>query len=163
MKTLLILRHAKSSWKREDLSDHDRPLKKRGTADAVRIGELIREQDLTPDLIISSTAKRARTTARLVAEACHYDDEIRYTRDFYGADPADYIQVLRQLDNSHRRVMVIGHNPGLELLLETLTGAYESLPSAALAQVSLPIESWHDLSEDAPGELVNLWVPRMLP
>ena len=162
MKTLLILRHGKSSWEDEHLADYDRPLKKRGKADAVKMGELLRKQDLTPELIISSTARRARTTAILTAEACHYDNELKHTRDFYGAEPEDYIRVLRQLDNSYQRVMIVGHNPGLELLLETLTDAYESLPTAALAQVSLPIDAWKSLSEDIHGTLVNLWVPRAL-
>ena len=155
MKTLLILRHAKSSWKHDHLADHDRPLKKRGEADAVKMGECIRRQNLTPDLIISSTAKRARATAILAAEACHYDNEIKQTRAFYGAEPADYIRVLRQLDGGYQCVMIVGHNPGLESLLETFTDAFESLPTAALAQVDLPIESWQDLTEDTPGELVE--------
>lgn len=162
MKTLLILRHAKSSWKHENLADHDRPLKKRGKTDAIKMGEHLRKQVLRPDFIISWTAKRARTTAKLVAEACHYEDDIRETRTFYQADTDDYIGVLRQLDDGYDRVMVVGHNPTLEALLETLTGAVEWMPSGALAHVSLPIDTWRDLSDDTHGQLVNLWIPRAL-
>jgi phosphohistidine phosphatase len=159
MKTLLIMRHAKSSWKDENLADHDRPLKKRGEYDAVQMGERIRKNDLTPQRIISSTAKRALKTAELVAEACHYEERIIATHEFYGADPDNFLGVLRQLDDGDECVMVVGHNPDLEALLESLTGAMESLPTAAVAQVTLPIDSWEALTEDTPGKLIQLWAP----
>ncbi len=160
MKTLLIMRHAKSSWKNEDLTDHDRPLKKRGEYDAAQMGGRIHKNDLTPQRIITSTAKRALKTAELVAEACHYEERIIATREFYGADPEDFVEVLRQLNDADERVMVVGHNPDLETLLESLTGALESLPTAALAQIALPIDSWEELTEDTPGKLVQLWAPQ---
>lgn len=162
MKTLLILRHGKSSWEHEHLADHDRPLKKRGEADAVKMGELLRKQDLTPDLIISSTAKRARSTAKLAAEACHYENDLQQTRDFYGAEPEDFVRVLRRLDDDCQRVMIVGHNPGLESLLEAFVDTYESLPTAALAQINLPIDTWSALTEDTHGTLMDLWIPRAL-
>lgn len=162
MKTLLILRHAKSSWKYDDLADHDRPLKKRGEQAAALMGELIRKHDLTPQRIIASTAKRALTTAKLVAEACHYEGRIIATRAFYGAGPEDFVEVLRTLDDADERVMIIGHNPDLEMFLESLTGAMESLPTAALAQVALPIDAWKELEEDTPGKLVHFWAPSTL-
>jgi len=162
MKTLLILRHAKSSWKHDHLADHDRPLKKRGEQAAATIGELIRKRDLTPQRIITSTARRALTTAKLVAEACQYEERIIATRSFYGADPDAFVDVLRQLDDADECVMVVGHNPDLEMLLESLTGAMESLPTAALAQVALHIDAWKDLEENTPGELLHLWTPSTL-
>jgi phosphohistidine phosphatase len=162
MKTLLILRHAKSSWKYDDLADHDRPLKKRGEQAAALMGELIRKHDLMPQRIISSTARRALNTAELVAEACHYEERIVATRALYGAGPEDFVEVLRTLDDTDERVMIVGHNPDLEMFLESLTGAMESLPTAALAQVMLPIDSWKELEEDTPGKLVHLWAPSTL-
>lgn len=159
MKTLLLLRHAKSSWKYDDLADHDRPLKKRGEQAAVLMGELIRKHDLTPQRILSSTARRALKTAELVAVACHYEERIIATRAFYGAEPDDFVNVLRGLADADERVMIVGHNPDLEMLLESLTGALESLPTAALAQVALPIDSWKALAEDTPGRLVRFWSP----
>lgn len=166
MKMLLILRHAKSSWKFSGVSDHDRPLKKRGMRDAPRMGWLLREEDLLPDLILSSTATRARKTAELVAEKSGYEGELEYRSDFYGAGPEDYINALCSLTNEYTRVMVVGHNPGLEELLELLTGEAERLPTAALAQVALPIHTWRELSDieesSLDGKLVNLWRPRDL-
>ncbi|MEJ2747135.1 MAG: histidine phosphatase family protein [Anaerolineae bacterium] len=162
MKTLLILRHAKSSWENAQLTDYERPLNKRGKRDAPRMGKLLREQDLVPDLIITSSAERALSTAEAVALASGYEQEIRATRSFYHADPAAYIDALRQLDDSLERVMVVGHNPGMEELVEELTGFWEVMSTAALAQVSLPVNHWHDLDEDVTGELVNLWEPKKL-
>ena len=160
MKTLLILRHAKSSWKHVDVPDHDRPLKKRGKRDAPRMGRLLLELDLVPQLIISSTAKRARKTAKLLAEGCSYQGEIRLEHDLYHAGPMGYIQMLKALDDGYHRVLIIGHNPGLEVLLEVLTGVSEWLPTAALAQVQLPIITWSEVREYIDGDLVALWTPK---
>ena len=162
MKTLLILRHAKSSWNNAQLTDYERPLNKRGKIDAPRMGKHLREQELVPDLIITSSAARAMTTAEAVAQASGYEQEIQSTRSFYHADPEAYLDVLRQLDDSLERVMVVGHNPGMEELLEGLTGVWEQLPTAALAQVSLSINHWRELDEETTGELVNLWLPKEL-
>ena len=80
MKTLSIIRHAKSSWKDLGVPDHERPLNKRGRHDAPLMGKLLRDQNITPDLIISSTAIRAETTAKLVAKACKYKGEIIFDK-----------------------------------------------------------------------------------
>lgn len=162
MKTLLILRHAKSSWKHVDLPDHERPLNKRGKQDAPRMGQLLVEQDLVPDFIITSAAKRARKTAKKVAKACGYAGQIEETWDFYHAPAEDYITVLSRLPEDHQRVMLVGHNPDLEDFLEMLTGQPEVMPTATLAQVALPIQQWGDLSPKTKGTLVNIWRPKEL-
>lgn len=160
MKTLLVLRHAKSSWDNVMLTDYERPLNKRGKIDAPRMGKLLREQDLVPDLIITSSAERALATAEAVALASGYEQEIRVTRSFYHADPEAYIDALRQLDDSLGRVMVVGHNPGMEELVEELTDSWEAFPTAALAQIALPIAHWRELEDGVTGDLVNLWRPK---
>ena len=162
MKTLLILRHGKSDWSYPALADHDRPLNQRGKRDVPRMGRLLRHEQLTPDLIISSTAKRARKSASLAAEACGYDGEIQLAKTLYLAGPEAYLEILHLLPDKCRSVMVVGHNPGLEELLETLTGEAETLSTAALAQVSLPVTHWRDLDGDTEGKLVNVWRPREL-
>jgi phosphohistidine phosphatase len=161
-KTLLILRHAKSSWKDEGLADYDRPLKKRGKRDAPRMGALLCREGLVPDFIITSSAKRAHATTELVIEACAYEGDVRVTRDLYQADMLTYFDVLREVDDAYHRVMVVGHNPGLEMFVDALTGTDEPMPTAALALVQLPIDTWRDLDEGTVGELVNLWRPRDL-
>jgi phosphohistidine phosphatase len=162
MKTVLILRHAKSSWKHTGLSDHDRPLKKRGKQAAPRMGQLIYEEDLVPDVILSSTARRARDTADLVAEASGYAGEVTYLEDFYHAWPSDYIDALRNLSDDVDSAMIVGHNPGMEMLLEQLTGEAERFPTAALAVVHLPVHYWSQLNDETEGELIRLWLPREL-
>jgi len=163
MKTLLILRHAKSSWKQTDLPDHDRPLKKRGERAAPRMGELLVKEELVPQLIISSTAKRALKTTALVAEACQYDGEVQPEHGLYGAGPMGYIRILQEVPDVYQRIMVVGHNPGLEVLLEVLTGEAVWLPTGALAHVELPIDTWAEIREYVGGRLVDLWEPEKLP
>ncbi len=162
MKTLLILRHAKSSWKDSSLADHDRPLNKRGKQDAPRMGRFLREQGLVPDRIISSTAKRARKTAAAVAKVCHCEDKVELTQEFYHAGPGAYLAVLQSVPDNEQRVMVVGHNPGMEALVTHLTGRMETMPTAALAHVTLPIEKWEELDYEVQGELLDLWRPKAL-
>jgi len=162
MKTLLILRHAKSSWKDEELDDHERPLNKRGLNDAPRMGEVIKEHDLVPEYILSSSAVRAHLTAELAAEQCGYEGEIGGGRELYSFASADYLDALEKVDDGYSRVMVVGHNPGLEELAEWLTGVYTSLPTATLAVLRLDIEHWSELEEGGVGEMVQVFRPREL-
>ena len=162
MKTLLILRHAKSSWDNTNLSDHERPLNKRGKRDAPRMGTLLAEQNLTPDLIISSSAERALTTAELVALNSGYEEEIIVTRHLYHGDPEDFFEVLRDKGDPHNCVMVVGHNPGMEALVEDLTGEYERMPTASLVQIELPFASWAEWSDETVGKLIAVWRPKEL-
>jgi phosphohistidine phosphatase len=163
MKTLLILRHAKSSWKNPGLADRDRPLNQRGKQDAPRIGQLLRDERLTPDLILCSTAQRARDTAEAVAEVSGYEGEIEFKPEFYVGEPEAYLRALRGVSDDYQCVVVVGHNPGLEELVETLSGEAETMPTGALAQVSLPIQRWRQLEGETEGKLINVWRPRELP
>lgn len=160
MKTLLILRHAKSSWKEEGIDDHERSLNKRGKRDAPRIGKLLREKDLVPDLILTSSAERARKTTELVAQESSYEGDIIVDRNLYAAYPETIFEVLNKVENHFERIMIVGHNPGLEELLEVLTGEVEPLPTGALAEVSFEIERWSELDEDVEGKLKNIYRPR---
>lgn len=163
MKTLLILRHAKSSWKDDDLADHDRPLNKRGKSDAPRMGELVRREELQPELILTSSALRARTTAELVLESSGCDAELVVSRDLYAHYPEAYLDVLVDVDDCYDVVMIVGHNPGVEELVELLTGQWERMPTAALVKITLPINSWSELDECVEGDLVDIWLPKNQP
>ena len=162
MKTLLVLRHAKSSWNDPALDDHERPLNKRGRRDAPRMGELVREYGLIPDVVISSDAVRARLTAEAVAEAARYAGEILLDPHLYLACPADILSLLATVRENAETVMIVGHNPGLEQLVEQLTGERQDLPTAALAQIGLPIDRWRDLKLSTRGTLVGHWRPEEL-
>jgi phosphohistidine phosphatase len=164
MKTLLILRHAKSSWKESnEFQDHDRPLNSRGKRDAPRMGQLILKENLVPDYILSSTARRARKTAKAAAQEFHFSGQVEETGKLYHAEADEYLDVLRQLDDSYNRVLVVGHNPGLEDLLELLTGRVEVMPTAALAVVELSINQWSALKGGGKGKLIRIYQPKTLP
>lgn len=162
MKTLLLLRHAKSSWKDSEIDDHDRPLNKRGKRDAPRMGQLLKEENLLPDLIISSSAKRCRKTAEHVIEGSGYRGEARLTGELYEADAPKLRDFAGLLPASADRVLLIGHNPGLEVFLETLVGVYTPLTTAALAHVEVPIDQWSQFSGETRGQLIRVWQPREL-
>ena len=163
MKTLLVLRHAKSSWDDPSLDDHERPLNTRGERDAPRMGRLARKKRLAAELIVSSDALRARLTAHAMADAAGYRGRILLDPRLYHASAADILAVLRSVvDHNITTVMIVGHNPGLEDLVAQLTGEAEGLPTAALAQIALPIDGWPDLAASTRGTLVGLWTPKDL-
>lgn len=162
MKTLLMMRHAKSSWSNSNLSDYERPLNKRGKRDAPRMGTLLKQQNLTPQLIIASSAERALSTAEAVALTSDYEGEIQYTRRFYHADPEDYVAVLQTVADEFERVMIVGHNPGMAELVAQLTGEEMRVTTANIAYVQLPLTQWAELDEDTSGELIHLWRPKEL-
>jgi phosphohistidine phosphatase len=158
----LLLRHAKSSWKDSEVDDHERSLNKRGKKDAPKMGRLLREEDLLPDLIVSSSAKRCRKTAEHVIHASGYRGETRFCGELYEADASKLCDFLSGLDGEKSRVLLIAHNPGMEELLEPLVGEYTPLTTAALAKVELPIETWSELNTEKRGTLVKVWQPREL-
>jgi phosphohistidine phosphatase len=160
MKTLLILRHAKSSWDDPSQDDRDRPLNPRGFKTAPLMGEFIQNKKLIPDAIFSSPAARAIHTAKLVAQRAGCPDKIQTITQFYPGDPNDYIETLSSEQTESQIVMVIGHNPGLELLLEHLTDTKEHLPTGALAQIQLPIEHWSQLTLKTKGLLIDVFRPK---
>jgi phosphohistidine phosphatase len=148
MKTLLILRHDKSRSKDLNLSDHDRPLDELGKDDALNMGKLIKYKDLIPDFIISSTALRAKTTAEIVAQACKYKgEEIALERSLYEGKSKEYMNIIERLSDRYSSVLLVGHNPTIEEIIELFTD-YSSdviMSSCALAHLSLSIEKWSDL------------------
>ena len=160
MKTLLLLRHAKSSGKDDGLDDHDRPLNKRGKRDAPRMGALLSEYRLVPEVIVTSTAKRARKTAKKVAMSSDYNGETIERSELYHASPKVYLKELRRLSDDVNRAMLVGHNPGLEEFLELLSGTYEVLPTAAIVHLTAPVTSWQDWPIDGSANLHSIWRPK---
>ena len=162
MKTLLIMRHGKSSWKNKELKDHERPLSKRGVRDSIKMGELLQHRELVPQLILVSTAVRTKETAKLLVEASGFQGETIALDSLYLAEAEEYLHDLLTLPNEIERVMIIGHNPGLEALLQILSGRIEALPTGVVAYISLPINHWTDVHNKIEGELVELWRPKEL-
>ena len=124
------------------------------------MGRWLRQQACVPELIISSTANRARTTAAAAAEAMGYEHEIELTRSFYLAYPFAYIERAAQVSNSVNTLMVVGHNSGVEELIFELAGVHEVMPTGAIAHLTLPIDDWADFSAETPAQLHAVWRPK---
>lgn len=159
MKTLLIMRHAKSSWKEQELPDHDRPLKKRGRKDIVSMAKILKKKTLVPDLILSSSAVRAKDTATLMVEKLDYKGELELVDDLYMAEPETYIQKIATVPDRVETLLVVGHNPGLEGLVMTLGDKIISLPTGSIAKIYLFIDHWSELTSETQGEINHVWVP----
>ena len=144
MKTLYILRHAKSSWDDPAMSDFERPLNDRGRRTAPFMGALIRERGYVPDIIICSPAKRAVETASLVIAAFASGADMIFDDRIYEASPRRLLEVVHGIDAKFASAMVVGHNPGTEGFIRYLTGSLEPMPTAALAVIDLNIRNWSD-------------------
>ena len=161
MKTLYLLRHAKSSWKEPGLQDFDRPLNGRGREAAPLVGRFIRKRKLRVDLLLSSPAARARQTAALVKESAKLSAEVLYDERIYEADAARLLEVVTQAGESADTLMLVGHNPGMDELLMFLTGEGQRMSTAALACVALDVEKWGKVRERT-GRLEWLVRPKEL-
>jgi phosphohistidine phosphatase len=160
MKTLLVMRHAKSSHEDPSLLDRERPLNSRGRQDAPAVGRRLERVELVPDRILASSAVRTQETAQGVAGGCGYRGRIVLLDSLYAAPPEAYVTELVTQPDDATCVLVVGHNPGLEELLVLLTGKREYMPTAALAYLKLPIDHWAELPARAIGELVEVWRPK---
>ena len=161
MKTLFVLRHAKSSWEKADLSDFARPLNERGLEAAPLMGKFIYKNQLQPELILSSPAERAKQTALLVKENAQIDGKIRYDERIYEASSLRLLEVVSEQSDKIESVMLVGHNPGLEGLLKILTNEAQPMPTAALAVIDLKIGKWSEINS-SKGNLRTLIRPKEL-
>jgi len=161
VKTLLLLRHAKSSWKDDSVKDFDRPLNQRGLKAATQVGKLLRKRKPKPDLVLSSPAERARQTAQLMLESSRINVELRYDERIYEAGAARLLEIVSQIEDSADSVMLVGHNPGMEELLKALTGEERHLSTAMLTCVELNVEKWNKI-KPGTGRLEWLTKPKEL-
>ena len=143
------------------MADCERPLNKRGEKDAERMGRHLKDKGICPDVIFSSKAVRAAETAEIIAGKCNTKNEIVFVEKYYLGEPETYITPLRELDDDKvNSVMVVGHNPGLETLVQLFSDKVESLPTGAVAVIDLPIRHWKSVSLDLEAKLKDLWRPR---
>jgi phosphohistidine phosphatase len=160
-KTLYLVRHAKSSWEDASLTDKQRPLSERGLRDAPDMGVRLAEQGHRPDLIISSPAKRAYSTAREIANKLDYEASgIVKDERLYFAGTGSMLKMLEALDDKHGSVMIVGHNPAMTTFLNVLCETpVHNMPTCAVAVVGYDVDSWSDLtSED--GNLLAYDFPK---
>jgi phosphohistidine phosphatase len=162
MKTLYIVRHAKSSWKDATLHDFKRALSKRGEHDLLLMGKLLREKGARVDYILSSSATRAKRTASGLADALGGGKErVIYDDRLYEASLKDLLKALRNLPKSAKSVMLVGHNPSLNILLDYLVpkNRIDNIVTTAVAKVGLDIDSWSQVKEGV-GELLEYEYPK---
>jgi phosphohistidine phosphatase len=160
MPTLYLLRHAKSSWDDPGLADHDRPLAQRGRRNAEALAAHLRTARIVPELVLCSTAQRARETLAAVLPAFDGETEILVERGLYGSSAEELVERLRAVPDSVGSTMVVAHNPGLEELASRLAGdeAPERLPTAALVEL-VSGDTWATLGE-SPCRVVSTTAPR---
>jgi phosphohistidine phosphatase len=161
MKRLTLVRHAKSSWKDPELADFDRPLGKRGKLDAPLMGERLAGRGRRPELIISSPAKRARKTAKLIARELELrDDRLILVTEIYEAEPEILLKIVHGLDDRWEHVLLIGHNPGLTELGNLLADCgIENIPTCGALCLDFDTEDWKSLGPKS-GTLVFYDYPK---
>ncbi len=163
MKALHLLRHAKSDWADEGLEDHQRPLAPRGIKAARLLAHHLTKTHLMVDLVLCSTARRTRETLELLRPALG-EAEISFEKDLYGAGPDEVEKRLRRLPRKVASLLVVGHNPGIEVLASLLLPPDEGpghFPTGAMASLRLPISDWTTLREGG-AELTSFWTPKEL-
>jgi len=148
MKTLFLVRHAKSSRDDPSLADRDRPLDDRGRQDAPKMGKRLARRDVKPDLVLSSPALRALTTAQLFAEAVGYQPKDIVTDDrLYASSADDLLAVIRALDKKLDRVMLFGHNPEFTDLAHRLSSEIIDMPTCAVVELDFDTKTWSDVGK----------------
>lgn len=143
-RTLLLMRHAKSGCKQSDLPDHDRPLKRKGKRDARAMARALRRLKIVPDVIVTSIARRARSTARRVADVFDEELPILEERRLYGGTPKDYLRIMADLPAKAHTVLLIGHNPAISEFCGLIADQQVLLSTADIVQIDLPIANWGD-------------------
>lgn len=142
MKTLFLMRHAKSSWKDDTLADFERPLNGRGKRAAETMGQYLKHHATTPELILCSPSERTRETLKLVLKAAKWTTEVRYDQRIYEASGMRLAEVVSQIENDRKVAMLIGHNPGIEELLLLLTSERNEVPTGVVAKLVLKTTKW---------------------
>lgn len=149
MKRLYLVRHAKSSWNHPDLDDIDRPLNKRGKRDAPFMGQRLKKHGICPDLIISSPAKRALKTAKIIAEEIGYPKKrISVHKSLYLQGTKAILKVIQHIDDAHESAMLFGHNPDFTELAEQLSDyQVDNIPTCGIFCIDFNVDSWQGVDE----------------
>jgi phosphohistidine phosphatase len=170
MLTLTLFRHAKSSWDTSGIDDRERELNARGLEAAPIMGNFMRERRLKPDLVLCSTAVRARQTFELASKGWQTQPKAKYEAALYLADPRDLLERIRKTPKTVKHLMLIGHNPGLQILAIELIGDGDpklvsaissKLPTASVVVITFDAKTWADVGPGS-GHLVHFATPKML-
>ncbi len=170
MLTLKLFRHAKSSWELGNLDDRERPLNARGLAAAPVMGAFLREAGLKPDLVLCSTAVRTRQTWELAHAGWQPEPKTKYENGLYLADPFDLLARVRKVPRTVKHLMIVGHNPGMQILAVELIGEGDpeliaaissKLPTAGIVTLTFDAKAWTDVAP-GQGRLVHFATPKRL-
>jgi phosphohistidine phosphatase len=170
MLTLTLFRHAKSNWDTPDLDDRDRPLNARGLAAAPLMGAFLREHNLKPDFVLCSTAVRTRQTLELASDAWQPKPRTKHEGALYLAEPISLLERVRRTPGTVRHLMIVGHNPGLQILgleligdgdPEQINAISDKLPTGGLIVITFDAKSWSDVGP-GKGRLAHFATPKLL-
>ncbi len=163
MKRLTLLRHAKSSWGQRGLADHDRPLNQRGQHDAPIMGRRLIAHGVRPSLVVTSSAKRARQTAKLLAREIGYPIEFLQTeKALYAADPATILDVIKAQEDTFSDIVVCTHNPGITDLANQLSGqSIDNVPTCGMVIIEADTDNWSEINT-SPRKFITFDYPRKL-
>ncbi len=161
MKSIYLIRHAKSSWKDASLRDFDRPLNKRGLRDAPFMANVLKEKGIVPNAIVSSPANRAYTTAGYFAKALQIEEaDIIKVEAIYEAYYSTVLSIIQQQSDAIDTLLVFGHNPAFTNLANLFTTNYiDNVPTCGIVEIAADIENWSDLNEET-GKVVNFLYPK---
>lgn len=147
MKTLYLIRHAKSSWSNASLSDFDRPLNERGKHDAVTMGDRLLKQNILPDCIISSSSKRTKKTAKRITKALNFKfSNVQFKDELYHANHLTLMKTLCEVQDKYNSIFIIGHNPGISNFCDYLTHQAIDFPTTGIAKITFEVDSWMEIT-----------------
>lgn len=149
MKELILIRHAKSSWSNPLLEDFERPLNKRGAKNAPFMAKILKQKEVNPDLIISSPSKRTKDTLDFFIKEFDYKGEIIFEESIYEAPYINILKVIKNIDDKHKTIFLIGHNPGLNDLSNFLLGEFkDNIPTCGTVKIDFDVKSWKDIGKE---------------
>jgi len=148
MKKLYLIRHAKSSWDELEVDDFDRDLNKRGYKNAPMMAKRLKKGCVEPDIILSSSAKRAKKTAKMIAEGVGYSEKIVFDDKLYVAMPKVLLKKIKNIKDKHKTAFLIGHNPELNMLAEELVGFDDNIVTCGVLEIQFSTKSWDKISAD---------------
>lgn len=146
MKKLYIIRHAKSSWNDDTLNDFERPLNKRGKSNAPLMGSRLKAKGVMPDIILSSPAQRAKSTAEMIARELEYAKKIVFNENIYESSVDELHKIITEVDDGCDTLFLIGHNPELNMLVEHYVKFYENIPTCGIVEIEFECDKWADIA-----------------
>jgi phosphohistidine phosphatase len=159
MKKLYLIRHAKSSWKDISLNDFDRPLNKRGKRNAPFMALKLKEKNIYPDLLLSSPANRAKTTAKYFKEKYDFKEKIVLDDSLYHASNAEMEAIVKNIDDKYNTVFLFAHNPTINTFVENYVDIYDNVPTCGIVGIEFDTDRWSDFTFSV-AELVMFDFPK---